>query len=103
MKFELDIAIENIYFDVFQNLGFRALGREEEEEDFYVDEEEEAPQITLSAQKIIEERSSMLICHFLFSVVWSVGATLDGPSRLKFDEYFRSLLEHEATSAKNPR
>ncbi|XP_023932407.1 dynein heavy chain 3, axonemal [Lingula anatina] len=103
----------------------RKLGDEEEEEDFIEEEEEEttedgapaAPSSeepaeaafpprkdkSLSDQKLIEERSNMLFCHFLFSIVWSVGANLDGPSRLKFDEFFRELCEMEGGNAKYPR
>ncbi|CAH2067322.1 unnamed protein product, partial [Iphiclides podalirius] len=32
---------------------------------------------------------------FFFSCIWSIGATLDGDSRLKFDMMFRGLLEKE--------
>ena len=34
-----------------------------------------------------------MISIFLFSAVWSLGATLDGESRRKFDVFFRKLLE----------
>ena len=29
---------------------------------------------------------------FLFSVVWSIGATINGDSRKKFDAFFRLLI-----------
>lgn len=45
----------------------------------------------------------MLICYFLFAIVWSVGATLDENSRIKFDEFFRSLCEMESAKDKHPR
>ncbi len=38
---------------------------------------------SMSDQKVVEERTNMLICHFLFALVWSVGATVDGNSREK--------------------
>ena len=44
-----------------------------------------------------------MIAYFLFSTVWSVGATLDGPSRIKFDEFFRTLCEMEGGNALHPR
>ena len=53
--------------------------------------------------QIIEERTNMLLAHFLFSVVWSIGGTLDGPSRLKFDEFFRGVCDGEGSHAKYPR
>ena len=68
--------------------------------------------VTLSVNSVVgsvnsafvtDERSNALVCYFLFSVVWSVGATLDGPSRMKFDEFFRSLCEMEGASATYPR
>ena len=65
-------------------------------------ESEEKP-VSLSEQKIIEEKTNMIIAHFLFSIVWSVGATLDDISRIKFDEFFRALCEMENPSSKYPR
>ena len=68
------------------------------------EEEEQEPQkLSVPEQKILEERSNMLIAHFIFSLVWSVGAVLDGQSRLKFDEFFRTLCEMEGSKAKYPR
>ena len=43
------------------------------------------------------------VSPLLFSVVWSVGGTLDGPSRLKFDEFFRGVCDGEGSHAKYPR
>ncbi|ESO88893.1 hypothetical protein LOTGIDRAFT_125424 [Lottia gigantea] len=54
-------------------------------------------------QKLNEERSNMIIAYFFFSTVWSVGATLDTTSRLKFDEFFKTLCEMEGTTAKYPK
>ena len=62
--------------------------------------EEKKPSLT--EQKLTEERTSMIVAHFLFSLVWSVGGTLDAPSRLKFDEFFRSLCEMDQ-NGKYPR
>ena len=59
--------------------------------------------LSMSEQKIIEERTDMLIAHFLFSVIWSIGGVLDGASRLKFDDFFRSLCDSEGSKAKHPR
>ena len=95
---------------------FRELGKEDEDDDDIMmgdddgegGEEGEVPpaepvKVSVSEQKIQEERTNMLIAHFLFSLVWSVGAVLDGPSRLKFDEFFRTLCEMEGQKAKYPR
>lgn len=38
---------------------------------------------------------------FLFSVVWSLGGTITGDSRKKFDLYYRSLIKGE--DKENPR
>ena len=84
----------------------RALGAEEDDDDIMMGEEptdgdeDEQKKPSLSDQKLIEERNNMIVAHFLFSIVWSVGAMLDGPSRLKFDEFFRSLCEE---NSKHPR
>ena len=88
----------------------RALGDEEDDEDIMMPEgeskegeeevAEESKKVSLSDQKLLEERMNMIVAHFLFSIVWTVGAMLDGPSRLKFDEFFKSLCEE---SSKHPR
>ena len=38
---------------------------------------------------------------FLFSLVWTVGGTIDGNSRVKFDAYFRTLIS--GTDNENPK
>ncbi|XP_069141245.1 dynein axonemal heavy chain 3-like isoform X4 [Argopecten irradians] len=88
----------------------KAIGAEEEEDDEIMDdddEEEEAKEkpISMNDQKIIEERTNMLISYFFFSVVWSIGGALDANSRIKFDEFFRTLCDAEAggTVSKYPK
>lgn len=87
----------------------RLIGEDDDDEDIFeeeMDEEgEEAKEkpTSLNDQKIIEERTNMIICYFLFCIVWSVGATLDENSRIKFDEFFRSLCEMESAKDKHPR
>ena len=36
--------------------------------------------------------TSWLQCLFLFAIVWSVGGTINGDSRKKFDAFFRLLI-----------
>ncbi|CAH1793738.1 unnamed protein product [Owenia fusiformis] len=52
---------------------------------------------TLSSQQI----TLWLQGLFLFSLVWTVGGTIDGPSRLKFDTFFRHLIS--GTDDDNPK
>jgi dynein heavy chain len=73
----------------------------EEPEEGEEAEEEEKPPASVTEQKIMEERSNMVVAHFMFSLVWSIGATLDGQSRLKFDEFFRALCDEQNT--KHPK
>jgi hypothetical protein len=40
-------------------------------------------------------KESWLRGLFLFSLVWSLGATLDDSGRTKFDSYLRQLLRNE--------
>ena len=47
------------------------------------------------AEKLVEEQTKMVIAYFLFSLVWTVGATLDAASKLKFDEFFRMQCASE--------
>ncbi|KAK3779689.1 hypothetical protein RRG08_013644 [Elysia crispata] len=64
---------------------------------------DEPPSMGMSEKKLDEERTNMSVAYFFFSIVWSVGATLDASSRLKFDEFFRSLCEMEAPKDKYPK
>jgi len=59
--------------------------------------------LTCFAYFDLDERTNMVIAQFIFSLVWSVGATLAGPSRIKFDEFFRNLCEMEGSQASHPR
>jgi len=54
-------------------------------------------------QKLTDEVTNMTVAYFVFSLVWTVGTTIDGSSRLKFDEFFRVLCEMEAANTKYPR
>ena len=47
------------------------------------EEDGETGNQSLTEQKVQEERTNMLVSHFLFSLVWSVGATVDYSSREK--------------------
>lgn len=90
---------------------YRKIGEDEEEDDFTEEGDEEnedeesqqPPQASEEERKIIEEKTSMVVSYFFFSIVWSIGATLDLNSRLKFDEFFRSLCEMDATTSKYPK
>ncbi|XP_022099330.1 dynein heavy chain 3, axonemal-like isoform X3 [Acanthaster planci] len=78
--------------------------RDSDESDSEEDEEEdiEGKNQSMSEQKIQEERTNMLVCHFLFSLVWSVGATVDHSSRENFSEFFKQLCDMDSTG-KHPR
>jgi len=39
---------------------------------------------------------------FFFCLTWSIGATCDGPGRLKFDEYLRAAMEEGKANTKFP-
>lgn len=72
------------------------MDKEETEADFMVP-------VGASEKKLEEERTNMLVAYFLFSVVWSLGSTLDNDSRIKFDEFFRELCDMEASKDKFPK
>lgn len=61
------------------------------------------PTVASVEQKLTDEMNSMTVAYFLFSLVWSVGGTLDEQSRIKFDDFFRALCDMEAASSKHPR
>ncbi|KAK7495478.1 hypothetical protein BaRGS_00013176, partial [Batillaria attramentaria] len=93
----------------------KKLGKEDDDDDFIEEEEGEGegeaaadpmagpPTLSMSEQKVREEQTNMLIAHFFFAMVWSVGATLDANSRVKFDEFFKTLCEMEGNNAKYPK
>ncbi|XP_070559259.1 dynein axonemal heavy chain 3-like isoform X5 [Ptychodera flava] len=66
--------------------------------------EEEATSTSVSDQKLEEERTAMLVCQFLFSLVWSAGGNIDASSKEKFNDFFRHLCDSETgPTAKHPR
>ncbi|KAK6993742.1 dynein heavy chain 3 axonemal, partial [Biomphalaria glabrata] len=88
----------------------KKLGKDDEDDNFVVGdmdkEETEADfmvPVGASEKKLEEERTNMLVAYFLFSVVWSLGSTLDNDSRIKFDEFFRELCDMEASKDKFPK
>ncbi|XP_066284547.1 dynein axonemal heavy chain 3-like isoform X3 [Branchiostoma lanceolatum] len=58
---------------------------------------------SVSEAKLQEERTNMIVCHFLFALVWSAGGAVDAASRELFGEFFRSLCDSETGKGKNPR
>ncbi|KAG7500858.1 dynein heavy chain 3, axonemal [Solea senegalensis] len=54
---------------------------------------------TLSSQQIIV----WLQCLFLFSAVWSLGGTITGDSRKKFDVFYRNLVIGKNGNHKRPK
>ncbi|XP_077987554.1 dynein axonemal heavy chain 3-like isoform X2 [Glandiceps talaboti] len=67
-------------------------------------EEEAATSTTISDQKLEEERTAMLVCQFLFSLVWSAGGNIDTQSKEKFNDFFRQICDSETgPTAKFPR
>ncbi|XP_053376707.1 dynein axonemal heavy chain 3-like [Mercenaria mercenaria] len=104
----LTMSMLRLYTCLLEDI--KKIGEEEDDDEDIFEEipEEEEEKVeekptSVSEQKIIEEKTNMIICYFLFSMVWSVGATLDENSRIKFDEFFRSLCEMESVKDKNPR
>ncbi|KAH9505438.1 Dynein heavy chain 3, axonemal, partial [Bulinus truncatus] len=88
----------------------KKLGKEDEEENLIGDTEKdemadssEVTPLGVNEKKLEEERTNMLVAYFLFSVVWSVGSTLDNDSRIKFDEFFRELCDMEGNKDKFPK
>jgi hypothetical protein len=43
-----------------------------------------------------QQQSALLQCHFLFSLVWSIGANTDDEGRRTFDGLLRKLLAGDA-------
>lgn len=89
----------------------RKIGRDDDDDDDFMEEEEteevdlsdEPPTLGMNEQKLNEERTNTIVAYFFFSVVWSVGATLDANSRVKFDEFFRALCDMEGVKDKYPK
>ncbi|XP_052779096.1 dynein axonemal heavy chain 3-like isoform X2 [Mya arenaria] len=106
-QMHLTASMVKLYHCLLQDV--KKIGDEDDDdEDLMLEEESEDGEDTskapsLSEQKIIEEKTNMIISYFLFCIVWSVGATLDENSRIKFDAYFRSLCEMESVKDKHPK
>lgn len=49
----------------------------------------------------LDEPNSCLDSLFVFSLVWSVGASCDRPSAIKFDSFLRQLLAGQVQAAAN--
>ena len=47
--------------------------------------------------------SLWLQCLFLFSLIWSIGGTMNGDSRKKFDVFFRNLISGTNTEYPRPK
>ncbi|KAJ8047551.1 Dynein heavy chain 3, axonemal [Holothuria leucospilota] len=91
-----DVSDSDSDFDVDED------GDEEQETPPVADEADEEKPPSLTEQKIQEERTNMLIANFLFSLVWSVGATVDGDFRDNFSEFFKQLCDMDQ-AGKYPR
>ncbi|XP_071486244.1 dynein axonemal heavy chain 3-like [Diadema antillarum] len=76
--------------------------RRDADSDVEDEEDEETDDTSLSDQKVLEERTNMMLCYFLFSLVWSVGVSVDGASRDNFSEFFKQLCDMDS-SGKHPR
>ena len=57
--------------------------REEPDSDME-DEDEGDGDPSLSDQKVQEERFNMTVCYFFFSIVWSIGVSVDSVSRDRY-------------------
>lgn len=64
---------------------------------------EQTQSTSIIEKKLLEEQTNMIISYFFFSLVWSVGGTLDSNSRIKFDAFFKSLCDMEGPTAKFPK
>ncbi|XP_071960977.1 dynein axonemal heavy chain 3-like [Antedon mediterranea] len=76
--------------------------REDTDDDFGEEEDADNSTPSLSEQKLNDERTNMVICYFLFSIVWSVGGVVEGSSRENFSEFFKQLCDMD-TTGKFPR
>jgi hypothetical protein len=46
----------------------------------------------------IEERNNMIVAHFSFSIVWSIGSVVQKQAADRFDSFLRSLTESESNT-----
>ncbi len=49
----------------------------------------------------LEERNNMIVAHFFFSVVWSIGSTIKRQAIEKFDAFLRTFIDPE--TGKRPK
>ncbi|XP_041458176.1 dynein heavy chain 3, axonemal-like isoform X7 [Lytechinus variegatus] len=99
----MTMSMLRLYKCLLTDVG--AIKRREETEsdvDDLDDEVEDDPDASLSDQKLLDERSNMMLCYFFFSIVWSIGVSVDGAFRENFSEFFKQLCDME-TTGKHPR
>ncbi|XP_033114673.1 dynein heavy chain 3, axonemal-like isoform X5 [Anneissia japonica] len=98
----LTISMIKLYGCLLNDVRF-IRNREDSDDDLIEEQEDpENSSPSLSDQKLNEERTNMVVCYFLFSLVWSVGAVVDGSSRDNFSEFFKQLCDMD-TTGKYPR
>nr|XP_026694595.1 dynein heavy chain 3, axonemal isoform X2 [Ciona intestinalis] len=101
----MTINLLKLYSCLLNELGVLETWEDDDTESISTTVTDEAPEGRLSASdlKAIEERGNMVIAHFLFAIVWSISACVDGNSRERFSDFFRELLDTDGSKSGHPR
>ncbi|XP_076804480.1 dynein axonemal heavy chain 3-like isoform X3 [Clavelina lepadiformis] len=102
----MTVNLIKLYSCLLKELGDLDSGFDENESgSLYstVTEDTQEGKISASDIKVIEERGNMLVAHFLFAIVWSIGACLEENSRERFNDFFRELLDSDGGKMGFPR
>ncbi|XP_078090943.1 dynein axonemal heavy chain 3-like [Mustelus asterias] len=92
----LTLSMLKIYQSLLAGISFTEDPVDQSEETFQALKAMDEKSFSSTVQKEKEEITSYLVAYGFFSIVWSIGAILDLPSKQRFSDFFSNLFERES-------